>query len=142
MVFKSKHIKVKGEFRMVIKIIKDEEFVERILKEIDCILGWFRKYRSGKLRGTVNLKKERRQRIEKGIILFECLEIKKGHALQVLEGRRSLQKVIKKSKSKFLRVGISGFEGARIEGPKMSKARVSSPFGLTKKLPGSFESRK
>jgi hypothetical protein len=127
--------------RYYIKLLKNKENTNKILEDIRYHLTWFRKDREGQYRGDPKRDETKRKKEKKVLELAKSIGIEEGCVIQVIVGRWRLEKAIAKSKSAFLEI----VDKARTEkitgGPKLRRVKSTS-FGLTKRLPGSFEGSK
>jgi len=123
-----------GPGRVYVRILREQDLVRSKLDEINTILDWSREDLDGRFHGMVNhrlIKREKRERLKELCTFLMIKDSDKAFA----KGYHLLQ-LLRRTRSRYFRVvDIVG-------GPRKSKIdSKDNPFGLSKKLPGSFESR-
>ena len=118
--------------KLVLKIVKDQKTVSDLLQNVKDLLKWLKDDRSGLFSGTQNLRNIRKDKRAEALTLLKQLEIKERYAIQVVSGKWSLEHAVSQSGSSFLRTFDVG------GGPRMHKVK-GTPFVLSQRLPGSFE---
>jgi hypothetical protein len=117
----------------VIRVLKDEQFVNSQMTEMPTLVDWLRRDNYGEVHGIENRKAERKWRIEALQAVFLALELPPGQVESFVRGKWALERIIRKSRSRYLKaIG-------EIRGPSRQTVKSVGPFGLEHRLPGSFE---